>query len=109
MNFVLSASVLQSLLPRKRWLVHQTSDSGKVLYAQTFFTRDGAERAAKAALPPDQRLFADLAAPRYRVTARGIQVEDKDQIKKRLGRSPDRGDAVVLAAKRTPILRDNRR
>jgi hypothetical protein len=67
------------------------------------------ERAAKAALPPDQRLFADLAAPRYRVTARGIQVEEKDQIKKRLGRSPDRGDAVVLAAKRTPILTDNRR
>ncbi len=64
------------------------------------------ERPAQAALPPDQRLFADLAAPRYRVTARGIQVEDKDQIKKRLGRSPDRGDAVVLAAKRTPVLVD---
>jgi hypothetical protein len=66
------------------------------------------DRAAKVALPPDQRLFADLAAPRYRVTARGIQVEDKDQVRKRLGRSPDRGDAVVLAAIRTPILVDRR-
>jgi hypothetical protein len=64
------------------------------------------ERPAKVALPPDQRLFADLTAPHYRVTARGIQVEDKDHIKARLGRSPDRGDAVVLAAIRTPILTD---
>ncbi len=66
------------------------------------------ERPAKVALPPDQRLFADLAAPRYRVTARGIQVEAKEEIKKRLGRSPDRGDAVVLAAMRTPIVIDRR-
>lgn len=65
------------------------------------------ERAAKVALPRDQRLFADLAAPRYRVTARGIQVELKEEIKKRLGRSPDRGDAVVLAAMRTPIMIDH--
>jgi hypothetical protein len=64
------------------------------------------ERAAKVALPPDQRLFADLTAPRYRVGARGIQVEEKAEIKKRLGRSPDRGDAVVLAAMRTPIVMD---
>lgn len=64
------------------------------------------ERAAKVALPRDQRLFADLAAPRYRVTARGIQVEAKEDIKRRLGRSPDRGDAVVLAATRTPIFID---
>jgi hypothetical protein len=64
------------------------------------------ERAPKVALPRDQRLFADLAAPRYRVTSRGIQVELKEDIKKRLGRSPDRGDAVVLAAIRTPIFID---
>ena len=66
------------------------------------------ERAAKVALPPDQRLFADLTAPHYRVTARGILVEEKEAIKKRLGRSPDRGDAVVLAAIRTPVLVDRR-
>lgn len=66
------------------------------------------ERAAKVALPPDQQLFADLTAPKYRVTARGIQVEEKTEIKRRLGRSPDRGDAVVLAAMRTPIVLDAR-
>jgi len=64
-------------------------------------------RPAKVALPPDQRLFADLCAPRYRVTARGLLIEDKVEVKRRLGRSPDRGDAVVLAAIRTPIIRDN--
>ena len=66
------------------------------------------DRAPRVALPPDQRLYADLCAPRYRVGARGIQVEDKVEIKKRLGRSPDRGDAVVLAALRTTVIVDNR-
>jgi hypothetical protein len=67
------------------------------------------ERVSKVSLPRDQRLFADLVAPRYRLTARGIQIEDKADIKRRLGRSPDRGDAVVLAAMRTALFRDRRR
>lgn len=66
------------------------------------------ERAPRIALPPDQRLFADLCAPRYRLNARGLIIEDKAEVKKRLGRSPDRGDAVVLAAMRTTIVVDNR-
>jgi len=66
-------------------------------------------RSIKVALPRDARLKADLCAPRYRVTSRGVQVEDKQDIKKRLGRSPDRGDAVVLAALRTAVHFDNRR
>ncbi|MGH7095603.1 MAG: terminase [Stellaceae bacterium] len=49
------------------------------------------------ALPPDPELAADLAASRWKLAARGIQVEQKDEIRKRLGRSPDRGDAVVMA------------
>lgn len=48
-------------------------------------------------LPPDRALLADLCAPRWTVTARGVQVEAKDNIVKRLGRSPDRGDSAVLA------------
>lgn len=48
-------------------------------------------------LPADPELVADLAAPTFKVTPRGIQVEAKDEIVKRLGRSPDRGDAVVMA------------
>jgi len=48
-------------------------------------------------LPPDSGLLGDLAAPHYEVTPRGILVEDKKKIVKRLGRSTDKGDAVVMA------------
>jgi hypothetical protein len=49
------------------------------------------------ALPPDTQLKADLCAPLWKLTAQGIQIELKDEIIKRIGRSPDRGDAVILA------------
>lgn len=52
---------------------------------------------AYVALPPDPQLVADLATPRWKLTPRGVQVELKEEIRKRLGRSPDRGDAVVMA------------
>lgn len=48
-------------------------------------------------LPPDPELLADLCAPRFEMRSRGWQVESKDEIVKRLGRSPDCGDAVVYA------------
>ena len=57
-------------------------------------------------LPPDERLLADLAAPRWKLTPRGIQVEAKVDIIKRLGRSPDRADAVALALCEGRRLRD---
>lgn len=46
-------------------------------------------------LPPDRQLSADLCAPRWTVTPRGIKVEEKEETVKRIGRSPDRGDAAV--------------
>lgn len=49
------------------------------------------------ALPPDPELRADLTAPTYTVSARGILIESKEELRKRLGRSPGRGDAVVYA------------
>jgi hypothetical protein len=54
------------------------------------------------ALPPDPQLTADLAAPRWWLGKSGIQVESKDDIKKRLGRSPDRGEAALNALISTP-------
>ena len=48
-------------------------------------------------LPDDRELLADLTAPKYTVTPRGIQIEPKEKLVKRLGRSPDRGDAIVMA------------
>ena len=51
------------------------------------------------ALPPDAELAADLATPRLNARAmqtRGvIQIESKEDIRDRLGRSPDKGDSVV--------------
>lgn len=49
------------------------------------------------ALPDDPAIRADLAAPRYTITPRGILVEPKADIVKRIGRSPDKGDAIVMA------------
>lgn len=48
-------------------------------------------------LPDDPLVRADLAAPRWSLETRGVLVESKDDIRKRLGRSPDVGDAIVMA------------
>lgn len=49
------------------------------------------------ALPPDQALLAELCAPRFELSGRTIKVEGRDEIVRRVGRSPDRATAVVLA------------
>lgn len=49
------------------------------------------------ALPPDPELLADLCAARWELRSNGIKVESKDDIKKRLGRSPDCSDALLMA------------
>lgn len=55
-------------------------------------------RNSTVCLPPDDQLAADLSAPRWKNIAGGkIVIEGKDEIKKRIGRSPDRGDAVTLS------------
>ena len=52
----------------------------------------------KLALPPDDKLIGDLTSPRWREQSGGkVIIESKDELRKRLGRSPDRGDAVVMA------------
>jgi len=57
----------------------------------------GKTNSSYIALPPDPRLRADLTAPRWTPKQNGITVEPKESIKARIGRSPDRGDAVVMA------------
>ena len=54
------------------------------------------EGGSQIALPDDPEILADLTAPTFEVKTSGIQIESKEQIKKRLGRSPDKGDAVVM-------------
>lgn len=53
------------------------------------------------ALPDDPQLKADLTAPRYSIKTQGLLVESKEDLAKRLGRSTDRGDAVVYASHET--------
>lgn len=59
---------------------------------------------AQIALPDDPELVSDLTAPRYAITSRGIQIEAKTEVVARLGRSPDKGDAVVMAWSAGPKL-----
>lgn len=51
----------------------------------------------RIALPPDQELRADLCCPKWKNSSSGIQIEEKDNIRGRLGRSPDLGDAAIMA------------
>lgn len=85
---------------------HKTSNDG----AKLSFCNLKAEAYLRfrEALHPDQpggspiclsdlpEVRADLAAPRWTLEARGIQIESKDDIRKRLGRSPDIADAIVM-------------
>jgi hypothetical protein len=48
------------------------------------------------ALPPDPELVADLCAAKWSATGGGILIESKDDLRERIGRSPDCGDAVAL-------------
>lgn len=48
-------------------------------------------------IPEDERLQAELSIPEYGYDAKGrIQLEAKDKIKERSGRSPDVADAAAL-------------
>ena len=51
------------------------------------------------ALPPDRELRADLSSMRLadqELTARGLKLESKDKIRERIGRSPGKGEAVIM-------------
>jgi hypothetical protein len=49
-------------------------------------------------LPPDDELLGDLTGPRRQTDVKGrLKIEKKADTKKRLGRSPDAGDALVYA------------
>lgn len=59
------------------------------------------EGGSPISLPPSQRLLADLTAPTFEhVSHKGgmaIKIETKEEVCKRLGRSTDEGDAVVMS------------
>jgi hypothetical protein len=53
---------------------------------------------SQVALPPDPKLKADLCAMRWRLSGWKIQIESKDEVKSRIGRSPDRGEGIIYAS-----------
>jgi hypothetical protein len=81
-----------------------TDRSGRMAFANVrsamYWTfREALDPSAEAqiALPPSRKLLADLAAPTWELRGGRIWIESKDDISARLGRSPDEGDAVVMA------------
>lgn len=54
------------------------------------------------ALPRNSRLRADLCAPLWKPQGNKIKVESRDEIKERIGRSPDYASAFCLALMDTP-------
>ncbi len=52
---------------------------------------------ATLCLPPDEEMAQDLCSAGYQIGLNGILVEPKEKIAKRIGRSPDKGDAVYMA------------
>ncbi|MBN8545796.1 MAG: hypothetical protein J0L60_06650 [Ignavibacteria bacterium] len=52
-------------------------------------------RSGEIAMPNDTELIADLSAPKFETNNKVIVVESKETIKKRLGRSPNKGDSFV--------------
>lgn len=58
---------------------------------------------ATLALPEDDELTAELCAPRWDIgTGNTLRVESKDDIRKRIGRSTDRADAIAMAMWHNP-------
>lgn len=56
------------------------------------------------ALPPDRQLLADLCAPKWELQGAIIYVEGREDILKRIGRSPDWASAYILALIDTPKI-----
>jgi hypothetical protein len=63
-------------------------------------------REGTISLPSDKDLIKELAYVRYKIVGDGgsIRIVPKDEIKKELGRSPDKADALVLAFSNRPAF-----
>lgn len=57
----------------------------------------GQDGGAVIALPPDPEMVTDLTAVHYEITKSGIKVTPKEKVVEKLGRSPDKGDAIAMA------------
>lgn len=61
---------------------------------------------AIAPLEDEEGIFEELSAVEYIVNSTGVTVAtSKDEVKKKIGRSPDRADAIVMARWLSPMLK----
>lgn len=60
------------------------------------------------ALPDDKELHEELCATTYRYQGDKFRVDDKEDIKKELGRSPDKADALALTFAQSVAVRTER-
>lgn len=51
---------------------------------------------APVKLPDDPELLTEICATRWKVSGGRVQIEKKEEIKERIGRSPDRADVVAM-------------
>lgn len=73
------------------------------LRAELYLNLEERLRTGTFTLSPDEELGDDIANIRYKILSNGkIQILDKLQIKKNLGRSPDKADAVAMVAWMAP-------
>jgi len=72
-------------------------ESYRNIKAEMWMKAQEAFREGNVSLPDNDELIEDLAAVRYMVNSKGqVAIEKKEDTKKRLGRSPDMGDAFVM-------------
>lgn len=66
--------------------------------AESYWTLRDRLEAGEIALPRDEDLFDELLAIRWEPTSGGrVKIESKSKLRGRLGRSPDKADAVCMA------------
>jgi phage terminase large subunit len=101
---VMGAGVVDILKRHENLSVHAISSSSSTEAEQVSRLRDQLWLdmrkwlAAGGAIAPDGKLQSDLVSPRYGFDASGnTKVESKKELRKRIGRSTDRADALALA------------
>ncbi len=75
--------------------VHGKAEQFNNLRSQMWWQAREDLRNGEIAMPNDTELIADLSAPKFETNNKVIIVEGKEEIKKRLGRSPNKGDSFV--------------
>lgn len=84
-----------NLIGSEKQVTHKEAEDFRNLRSQMYWQVREDLRNDIIAIPYDPDLFADLVTPKW-ITRNGeIIVESKEEIKKRLGHSPNKGDAVV--------------